>query len=303
LPAGPATGAEIAGLIAAATKSIDLEIYQLQDPAITGALIAAAARGVKVRVMLEPRTVGAANFKPMSARLKAAGISVQPTPPAFDSHHNVDHAKFLVLDGGSMLFGTGNLVRSGVGGIRAGEFNHRDFWVHDSRRASVAEATQLFQADWDRTGTSAIGFKSLVVTPENSDRAVLDLIGSAKKKVWVWNQSLSDPGVTAALLAAKARGADVRVLLGFQPGFGGAPAPNQPALDTLAAAGIPSGFYTRNYLHAKGVITEDRAFLGSQNFTNGGLKNNREVGEIVDDRTMLDELGRMFADDEKNPAP
>src|SRR5205823_1079527 len=110
-----------------AQTAIDLEIYQLQSPAVVAALIAAEQRGVTVRVMLEPKTVGYQNYKPVSAVLAAAGITVKTTPPAFDSSHNVDHAKFMLLDGATLLFGSGNLVRSGTGGNTALEFTNRDF--------------------------------------------------------------------------------------------------------------------------------------------------------------------------------
>ena len=118
----------------------------------------------------------------------------------------------------------------------------------------------------------------------------------------MWNQSLKDPDIEAALIAAKKKGCDVRVLLGFQPGFGGPPA-NQPAIDALKAAGIPAGFFTRHYLHAKGVIAGNKAWLGSQNFTAGGLLNNRELGEILDDPSAVALLQKTFLDDQARPTP
>lgn len=296
-----ATGAEIAGAIAGAKKSIDLEIYQLEDPQVTQALVDAAKRGVKVRVMLEPKTVGSQNFDVESKKLAAGGVDVKATPPAFDSKRNVDHAKFMVLDGKEMLYGTGNLVRSGLGGNPATEFDNRDFWVEDGRAQSASEAATLFQDDWDRKATTGVNFKNLVLTPDNADQRILDLIGGAKSRCFVWNQSLSDPKVIDALLQAKARGADVRVLLGYQPVGGGAA--NDPALKKLAAAGIPAAYYTRNYLHAKGIVADDKSYLGSQNFTNGGLVNNRELGEIFDDPSIAKELSTTFLADQGRPKP
>src|SRR5262249_34482244 len=79
-----------------AHPSTDLEIYQLQDRGVVCALAAAAKRHVKVRVMLEPKTVGSRNFTPVSKLLSAAGVDVKETPPAFDSQRNVDHAKFAI---------------------------------------------------------------------------------------------------------------------------------------------------------------------------------------------------------------
>jgi phosphatidylserine/phosphatidylglycerophosphate/cardiolipin synthase-like enzyme len=303
LPMPESTAAPIVALLDAATLSIDLEIYQLQSPAVIHALEAAAGRGVSVRVMLEPKTVGAINYGPVAARLARAGISVQPTPPAFDAHHNVDHAKFMVLDGAELVFGSGNLVRSGLGGNPAPEFDNRDFWIRDRRATSVAEATALFAADWARTATTTTTFTNLVLTPDNADARLLATIDGAAHRLYVYNQSLKDDTLTQHLVDAKARGVDVHVLLGDQPGFGGKPAANQPALDTLTAAGVPARFFTAHYLHGKVIVADDHAFVGSQNFTSGGLLVNRELGEVLADPTIVDALARLFSTDELHPTP
>ena len=102
----------------------------------------------------------------------------------------------------------------------------------------------------------------------------------------------------ASLLAAQARGVDVHVLLGDQPmGPGGRPK-NQDTVDKLSAAGIKAKIFTGHYLHAKGIVTATQAFVGSQNFTAGGLAQNREVGEIFDDAGVVAKLSSIFKADE-----
>jgi phosphatidylserine/phosphatidylglycerophosphate/cardiolipin synthase-like enzyme len=297
------TGADVVAALNGARQSIDLELYQGGDPATLDALLAAARRGVKVRAMLEPHTVGAANYSIVADALTAAGATVQPTPPQFDGSHNVDHAKFMILDGHELLFGTGNLVRSGLGGNPAQEFDNRDFWIVDGRGPAVAEAAQLFEADWQRHPSTGIHFANLVVTPDNAATKIRALIDGAQQTVRVYNQSLSDQAIVDALVAAKRRGADVAVLLGYQPGFGGSAPKNDAALQQLKAAGIAAGYLTRHYLHAKVVVADGQAFVGSQNFTGGGLGSNREVGEIVAEPSVVSELRATFDADQKHPAP
>jgi phosphatidylserine/phosphatidylglycerophosphate/cardiolipin synthase-like enzyme len=287
----------IVAVLGAAKRSIDLEIYQLQDRVVVKALAAAAARHVKVRVMLEPRTVGAENYKAVSKELAAAGVTVQVTPPAFDSSHNVDHAKFAVIDGAELIFGTGNLVRSGLGGVTEQTFDNRDFWVEDSRAASVKAGAALFDADWNRRATKAADFDGFVLTPDNANDKIEALIAVAKHTVLVYNQSLGDDDLVAALIAAKKRGATVRVLLGYQPGFGGAPPQNQAPIDKLVAAGVEASFLKKHYLHAKAIVADGRVYIGSQNFTNGGLRNNRELGQIFDDRAAVAKVTASFEAD------
>ena len=43
---------------------------------------------------------------------------------------------------------------------------------------------------------------------------------------------------------------------------------------------------------------DDKAFVGSQNFTNGGLNNNRELGEILDDADGVKKLVETFKSDQ-----
>jgi phosphatidylserine/phosphatidylglycerophosphate/cardiolipin synthase-like enzyme len=293
----------IVALMNGAKSSIDLEIYQLQSPAAVAALVAAQQRGVAVRVMLEPKTVGAQNYKMVSPVLEHAGIAVRTTPPTFDSSHNVDHAKFMVIDGHELVFGSGNMVRSGLGGNPAGEFDNRDFWIRDTRSASVAEAQRLFEADWNHTSTTSDTYRSLVLTPDNADAAILAVIDHAKTHLYLYNQSLNDATLLSHLAEAKQRGVDVHVLLGMQPGFGGAPPANQPAIDELTAAGIPAAFYTAHYLHGKVIVVDDEAFVGSQNFTSGGLIHNREVGEVLTSSTIVNALAQQFLADEAKPTP
>lgn len=288
----------IVSLMTSAKTSIDLELYQLQSPAAVAALIAAQKRGVTVRVQLEPETVGSANYKQVAAVLAAAGVDVKTTPPAFSAGNLVDHAKFMVLDGKELLYGSGNLVRSGLGGNRATEFDNRDFWIRDTRSAVVADAKKLFADDWARTSTS--GFDNLVVTPDNANDQLDALVDGAKTRLYVYNQSLNDPTMIAKLLAAKARGVEVKVLLANIPGLGSSPAPNQAALDQLGDAG---GYFSTHYLHGKVIVADDRAFVGSQNFTAGGLLHNRELGEILTSKSLVDTLAKRFQEDDANPTP
>src|SRR5205823_5367260 len=117
----------------------------------------------------------------------------------------------------------------------------------------LAQAQQLFDADFARRSTRDLD--ELVLTPDNARTKITELIGRTQRRLFVYNQTLKDSALIDALIDLKRNGgADVRVLLGFQPGFGGDAPDNQPALDKLKAADIPATFFTRRYLHAKVVI-------------------------------------------------
>ncbi|HVE82484.1 MAG TPA: phospholipase D-like domain-containing protein [Myxococcales bacterium] len=283
-----------------AGQSIDLSCYLMTDPAVVQALKDAAGRGVAVRVMLEPDPVGdgKSNFEQMKTQLEAAGVQVETTPPRFDSDHNVDHAKFMVIDGKETLIGTGNLVKSSLGGTRTG--HDRDFWLDDTRAQTASEAEQLFNADWNRTSTDGIDFQNLVVTPDNGEEKIVDFIDNAKQSLYVYNQELTDSTILEHLLAAKQRGVDVHVLAAH-PESG--TDRNAYAIKKLQAAGIPAHEMTTDYLHAKAMVADGRAFVGSQNFSYSALLKNRELGEIIDDAGAVEQLRQRFLADEAANTP
>jgi len=154
----------------------------------------------------------------------------------------------------------------------------------------------VFDADWARTSTNASTVPDLVVTPDNADDTIGAFIDGAKKRLYVYNQSLSDSDFIGRIIAAKKRGVDVQVLLGYQPAFGGQP-PNAPAIAQLKAAGIDAQYLQKHYLHAKAIVADGEVYLGSQNFTNGGLRNNREMGEILSDATAVSTVVTTFQAD------
>ena len=62
---------------------------------------------------------------------------------------------------------------------------------------------------------------------------------------------------------------------------------------------MKADFLRKHYLHAKAIVSDDRAYIGSQNFTNGGLRNNRELGEIFDDHDLVTKLVSTFESDSR----
>jgi phosphatidylserine/phosphatidylglycerophosphate/cardiolipin synthase-like enzyme len=89
------------GLIDGARHALDLELFVLTDTGIVHALEAAALRGVSVRVLLDPSQPSSG---PSFAALQSAGIQVR----WYRSRGELLHAKAIVADGISVLFGSAN---------------------------------------------------------------------------------------------------------------------------------------------------------------------------------------------------
>ncbi len=103
--------AALLAFIDGAQQSLDAAIYELARPRLADALIAAQARGVRVRVVADDEKVlREEDDKALFDRLKAAGIPVVPDP--FASH--LQHNKFAVADGARVWTGSVNWTRSGM---------------------------------------------------------------------------------------------------------------------------------------------------------------------------------------------
>src|SRR5262249_30061740 len=121
------------------------------------------------------------------------------------------------------------------------------------------------------------------------------LINGATTRLLVYNQELTDPAMVQLLISAKQRGVNVQVLLAG-PSKGSDK--NQPAMQQLEAAGVSVKQMTKKlYLHAKAMVVDNQAFVGSQNFSNDALTKNRELGEVVDDPTAVSQLAKLFQSD------
>lgn len=121
--------------VAAARRTIDVEMYVLSDPLVIDALVQAAARGVRVRVLLDP---GQPQNLQAMATLGAASIQAHlyHAPPGTKLH-----AKLGIFDRAVVVFGSCNWSRSGF------TRNHElDLVIADPRLAAAFEAR--LDQDW-----------------------------------------------------------------------------------------------------------------------------------------------------------
>jgi phosphatidylserine/phosphatidylglycerophosphate/cardiolipin synthase-like enzyme len=136
-------GAEIRplalGLIDGALHSLDLELFVLTDTGVVHALEAAASRGVDVRVLLDPSQPSS---DPSYAALLADRIEVR----WYRSHGELLHAKAIVADGTSVLFGSANW--SGGGFAR----NHELDIELPAAATVAAEMLAQMNLDWVASG-------------------------------------------------------------------------------------------------------------------------------------------------------
>jgi cardiolipin synthase A/B len=143
LVAATLPGAEIRplalGLIGAARRSLDLELFVLTDTGVVHALEAATQRGVSVRILLDPSQPSS---HPSYDALRAAGIDVR----WYRSSGELLHAKAIVADSSTILFGSANW--SGGGFAR----NHElDIELPAAPEVAAAMLAQM-DLDWTASG-------------------------------------------------------------------------------------------------------------------------------------------------------
>ncbi len=263
-------------LIRSADSSVDLTMYELDDPAAEGDLAADAARGVDVRVLLDQnleRSRNSAAYDYLAAR----HVHVRWAP--FGTTY---HQKTLTVDDRTSAVMTLNLVASDYSGTR-------DFVVLDTNRADVTAIVATFDADFTGRSIDPPVGADLVWSPTNAESSALSVITGAKRTLDVENEEMDDPAVTSALAAAARRGVRVEITMTADPEW-------NEALRELARAGARIRLYAnRNgalYIHAKALVADagrrdQRVLVGSQNFSAASLNYNRELGVITTDPAVV----------------
>jgi len=276
----PDAGPEaILDLVAAARASVWMEMYLLTDARAIDALAARARAGCDVRVILEPAPYQAEDAnQAAAAALAAAGAVVRWASPRFA----YTHAKAMIVDRSRLVILTLNLTGAGLGG-------NREYAAVDDDPADVAAAEALFAADV--TGAAAGAGGRLVTSPDASRTALTDLIAGAGASLAIETEELTDQGIVAALMAARARGVAVTLVW---PG----PADAGAAFAALAAAGATVRAVAAPDIHAKVVVADGRRlYVGSANFSPTSLDRNRELGLRLDAPDLARRVAATVADD------
>ncbi|MFB6127573.1 MAG: phospholipase D-like domain-containing protein [Halolamina sp.] len=301
--------------VANAEDRLYLAGYTFASRAVVDELLAAAARGADVRVLLEGDPVGGLSAREAALldELVAGGVAVRVVagPRAPFSYH---HAKYAVADDRAVVL-TENWKPSGTGGrsnrgwgVRAGaataaelgELFRSDFegpgtvpWA--SLREDRTFAAEDPAADGDRRGEYPEEFAPasvdaerirLLTAPGNARGTMVNLVADADGRIAVLQPTLGGTRtpLVKAVVAAADRGVRVRVLLS---GAWYVAEQNRRLVATLndlaerrnlsltARVADPSGRYGK--VHAKGLLVDDAVVVGSLNWNRHSATENREV--------------------------
>lgn len=278
--------APVLDAIAGAQTQVDVAVYMLSSPEVIGALAEAHARGVAVRVLLEPAPYNPSNPNfplPTNRRafeeLTAAGVKIRYIKPRFKYLHQ----KTLIIDKQTAIIMTANLSRA------AFESN-REYGLINRSVSDVSEIQEMFEADWANKEFTPQD-PDLVVSPVNARSRLKSFISRAKRSVVVQVEVLGDPEISKTLGARVKAGIDVRVQLAqFDSGT-----TNARELAELQAAGVKKvRFLRKPMIHSKLIVVDgEAAYLGSVNLTTNSLDNNRELGVIIREAPLVKKLVKV----------
>ncbi|NHX36565.1 phospholipase [Halolamina sp. R1-12] len=295
-----------------ANERLLLAGYTFTSERVADALLAAASRGVDVRVLVEAEPVEGPSARQarLLDRLTAAGVDVRVVGVGANrfSYH---HPKYAVADGQALVLSE-NWKPAGVGGASS-----RGWGVRVENGTTADELATLFRNDADAADTSAWEtfrrnrqFESipaangsypteqapanvtatnvtLLTAPGNAESTLIAAIDAAEARVDVLQPSLGrqDNALVRATLRAAQRGVEVRILLS---GAWYVAEENEALVSWLndwaarndaplsARVAEPGGRYEK--IHAKGLLVDDDlAVVGSLNWNENSATRNREV--------------------------
>ncbi|MDI5961771.1 phospholipase D-like domain-containing protein [Streptomyces sp. SL13] len=277
----------IYNLIGAAKTSIDMTMYELTDTTAEQDLAAAAKRGVKVRVILDQNLEKSSNTTAYNY-LNANGV---PTVWASKTYA-ATHQKTVTIDDTTSAIMTGNLTSQYYS-------TSRDFAVIENNSLDVKAIEKVFNADYAGTAITPTDGDHLVWSPTDSQSQILALINGATKTLSVENEEMGDATVTTALENAAKRGVNVEVIMTNDDNEYGT------EFDALTAAGVHVHTYAYTaslYIHAKAIVADygtsaAQVFAGSENFSNASLNENRELGFLTNNTTIISGVQSALASD------
>jgi cardiolipin synthase A/B len=286
--------------------------YTFTDEDVADDLVAAADRGVDVAVLFESGPVGGtpAATESVLETLERGGVEVRVVGGE-GARYRFHHPKYAVADD-TVLVTTENWNPSGVGGDSS-----RGWGVRVEDGALAADLAAVFRADfegWDTESgatfreetsfveddpapsrdfrsdhepeTASVDSVELLLAPENAEPRLRELLAGADDEILVKQASIAtDVSLLEETVDTARRGVDVRILLDSSWYVEDENAALAADLERTAAdeelpleARVVDDTDDFEKIHAKGIVIDrEVAVVGSANWNENSLQNNREV--------------------------
>lgn len=276
-----------------AKVSIYIEFFIISDGELfknlTEILKKALSRGVKVKIVFDG--FGSA-FKLRRKKLdplKKAGAEIKVfhrlAPFPLPRLNVRDHRKIVVIDDKTAYTGGLNLGDEYVN-LRSPYGYWKDTAVKLTGEAAAGFA-ELFLSVWNgkrqytpqKSGDGCLVFSDGGRLPSFVTDEYAAAIFSAKERVHIFTPYFCPPEILERALASAARrGADVKIILPHIPDKKYAYFVSKACAGRLAASGVKFYAYTPGFMHAKSLVADGAAYIGSYNFDYRSTCSNLECG-------------------------
>jgi hypothetical protein len=275
----------IYNFVNSATSSVDVTIYELNDVTLENDLVAREKAGATVRVILDQaqKSYNTAAYN----LLTAGGVGVVWSSTAF----TYTHQKTITVNNDESYVSSGNFDNTYYA-------TSRDFGVFDTDANDVAAIVAVFNADYAHTSITPSDGDDLVWSPTDSQTQLLALINGAQHTLDIEQEEFSDTTLVNAIVADENRGVTVRVVVEDPSDY------TSELNEVTTAGGKVTGYSSSTgfYIHAKTVIADygdstAKAFVGSENFSSNSLNDNRELGIVTTNSSIVSGLETTFDGD------
>jgi cardiolipin synthase A/B len=279
-----------------------------------GRAILQRRRGVACRILID--WFGSLKFDPALDRaLRADGVELRRHTPLPDPFR-VNHRRIFVFDGRRAYVGGFGIWRSWLG-----DGSGPDHWRDTAARVRgpiVGDLQRAFDHSWQNEGGEPLpanayprlrgggSIRAAVVASHpawarttKAARMYYALIASARRRLWIANSYFVPDRSLQNLLVSRAQaGVDVRVL---------APGPHHDVAIVLAgqrrtyarllAGGVRIFEYAASMMHAKTLVVDDVAVVGSTNMDQESLSFLWECSVVAHSPRLAQQLADRYVED------
>lgn len=253
-----------------AKKYIDILIFRLDRGELARALEAAVSRGINVRALTaHTNRGGEKNLRKLEMELLECGVTVSRTADDLLRYHG----KMMIVDNAVLHVYGFNFTGRDMG-------QSRSLGIVTKNRKLVQEAAKLFEADFNRQPYTP-GSGRLVVSPENGRERLTKFIQGARRELLIYDPKVSDDAILRVIVGRQKAGVDVKVIGRVEDKWE-----------------LKSEKFPGKRLHIRAIVRDgSHGFIGSQSLRRLELEKRREVGVILDDRKVVNEMKAIFETD------
>jgi phosphatidylserine/phosphatidylglycerophosphate/cardiolipin synthase-like enzyme len=156
----------------------------------------------------------------------------------------------------------------------------RSLGIVTKNRKLVQEASKLFEADFNRQPYTP-GSGRFVVSPENGRERLTKFVQGARRELLIYDPKVSDDAVLRVLVERQKAGVEVKVIGRVE-----------------AKWELKSEKFPGKRLHIRAIVRDgSRGFIGSQSLRRIELEKRREVGVILGDLKVVNQMKAIFETD------